>query len=952
MKNTLKRIARWTGIVLALLLILMILLPFIFKKQILQAVKDEINKNVNARVEFADYGLNLFRSFPDFSLSLHEVSVVGINEFNNDTLASVKKLSVSLNLFSVIGGDAYEINTIRLEQPRIRLVVLNNGKASWDIAKASSDTAATPTDTAQAPFRLKLKKLVISNAYVLYDDRQERTRAEIKGLDHSLSGDLSSDLTRLRTRTLAREVSLSMGGIPYLNRTRFDLKVDMEADLLNSKFTLSDNEFRINDLFLKLDGWLCLPKEGYEMDLKFSAEKTDFKNFLSLIPAIYSKDFDKVEATGRLGFDGFIRGRYNEVSFPAFALNLSVDNGSFRYPDLPRTVNNIFIDASVKNKGGSADNTVIHVKKLHLEMAGNPLDARIMVSTPVSDPNIDAAIKGKLNLGQVREFYPLGEDVNLNGTFAADITLKGRMSYIDRKEYEKFDARGSLRIGDFRYSGKEVAQNVLISEAELLFSPAMLQLTKLSATFGKTDIKAAGKVENYLAYLFRDELLKGSFNLTSGLTDISSFMSSNGEAGTSGPEQDEEMKSDMTVIMLPANIDFELNTAIGRLLYEKMEVTGIRGNVVLRDRSLNMNELSMNLLGGSMVLSGMYTSKNPDAPAIDLSLDGRNLNIPEVIKHIRAANRFASILKHASGNLSVNMKYASSLKKDMTPDYASVNASGGLKTNNITLTNADILNRLSEVLKINMFRSVSAKDVNLSFSIVNGTIFLKPGEIKFSKSTMGIEGTIRLDKTLNLMLKLAIPRSEFGSQANDFLNDLSSKASAGGIPVNIGETVNLDIVVTGTTDKPEFKTGLKGSMENLIDDLKEQAEEEIRNKVEEVKDKARDEANKAIDEAEKRAKQVIAEAEAKAAQLRAEAKAAGDRLIAEAEAAGQKLINEASNPFAKEAAKLTAKKLTDEARNKAVQLDNEAGRKSEELLAKARAEADKIRNDAKNKVNP
>ena len=87
------------------------------------------------------------------------------------------------------------------------------------------------------------------------------------------------------------------------------------------------------------------------------------------------------------------------------------------------------------------------------------------------------------------------------------------------------------------------------------------------------------------------------------------------------------------------------------------------------------------------------------------------------MKHIRAASKFAGILKHASGNFSISMKYASDLKKNMSPDYATVDASGGLTTSNITITNADILNKLSDALKINLFKTIHAQDVNLTFSI-------------------------------------------------------------------------------------------------------------------------------------------------------------------------------------------------------------------------------------------
>ncbi len=933
-RKIIKKAMKIFGIFIGFIVVMAIVLPLIFKKQIVEAVKSEINKSLIATVDFKDYHLSLFRNFPNFTLGLDELTVVGQKEFAKDTLANIKKLRVSIGLFSVISGDQYTIRKIAIEQPKIRLIVLKGGKANWDISKPSTPTPAKPEAAQPSKFKLSIKKLSISGGYIRFDDKDGNMHAEVKNLNHTLSGDLTADMTSLATDTKIDTLNFSYGGVKYAHKMQVEIKADFDADLKNSKYTFKDNEFRFNALFLKLDGFIALLKEGYDMDLKFGAAQTDFKNFLSLVPAIFMKDFDNVKATGTLGFDGFAKGKYTGKDFPAFGLNLKVDKGSFQYPSLPKAVTNIAIDASISNKGGSADNTLINVKKLHVEMGNNPVDAQIYVATPVSDAQVDAWVKGRMDLAQVKDFYPLEAGQSLNGIFTADIKLKGRMSFIDKKEYEKFDAKGSLKVEKFEYGSKDLADVAKIRMAELRFSPAMLELVGFDATMGKSDFEASGKVENYLAYIFRNELLKGNFKLDSRFIDVNGFMSK--ETGTPPPPEEEETASAMTVIEVPGNIDFELATEIDKLLYEKMDVRTIKGNVVMRNHEINMNQLSMNLLGGSMVLGGSYSTANPDVPKIDLQVDGKGLDIPQVMEHLRAASKFAKILKHASGNFSISMKYASNLKKNMSPDYATVNASGGLTTADITITNADILNKLSEALKINLFKTIRAQNINLTFSIVNGTLFIKPSDIKFSKSNLNVEGYIKLDNTINLVMKLGVPRSEFGGKANSVLSDLTAKASSTGVPVNVGETVLLDILVTGTTKKPQFKIGLKGSMEDLLQDLKDKAKEEVTKKVEEVIDKGKEAASA-------QAQQLIKEAETKAAQLKAEAKNAGDLLVAEAEKQGKALVDGATNPFTKAAAKETAKQLVKTAKEKSDKLQQEAGAKGDKLIADTKVQADKLK---------
>ncbi len=157
-KSLFKRILKWTGITFLLLIILIIAAPFIFKDKIIALVKEEANKNLNAKVDFGEFDLTLISTFPDFHFVINNVSVIGVNEFEGDTLAFISQLSTNINLKSVIAGDKYQINSVVIDKARILGKVLSDGKANWDIAKPSADTtAAAPSEPTK--FALKLKKL-------------------------------------------------------------------------------------------------------------------------------------------------------------------------------------------------------------------------------------------------------------------------------------------------------------------------------------------------------------------------------------------------------------------------------------------------------------------------------------------------------------------------------------------------------------------------------------------------------------------------------------------------------------------------------------------------------------------------------------------------------------------------------------------------------------------------
>ncbi|MCB0381690.1 MAG: hypothetical protein KDD24_10570, partial [Flavobacteriales bacterium] len=181
----------------------------------------------------------------------------------------------------------------------------------------------------------------------------------------------------------------------------------IEADLANSKYTFKDNEFKINELILGMNGWLAMPADDIDMDLTFFAKKTDFKNILSMIPAVYMTDFATVKTDGKLALDGHAKGTYSETKMPAFGMKLIVEKAMFKYPDLPKSVNNINVDLRITNPDGDLDHTIVDLKTFHMEMAGNPIDANLYVKTPISDADIKAGLKANFNLASLKDVMPL-----------------------------------------------------------------------------------------------------------------------------------------------------------------------------------------------------------------------------------------------------------------------------------------------------------------------------------------------------------------------------------------------------------------------------------------------------------------------------------------------------------------------------------------------------------------
>ncbi|GAB4279728.1 MAG: AsmA-like C-terminal region-containing protein [Marinilabiliales bacterium] len=946
--NRWAKVGIWYRIILIVLIIASIfLIPVLFKDDLIKIAKDEINNNVKAKVDFGDFDLSVLQTFPNLNFSINDVEVVGVDEFENDTLAIIKNFRTKIGILSIL-SDQYKIKSIIIDDPVIKAKVLPGGLANWDIALPEDSVVTDTTAEESSTFKLALNLLKINNATVVYDDLDGNMYAEIKGLDFELSGDLSDEETELKTKTNIAELTVKMDGISYLKKANASVMADLHADLVNSKYSFLNNVFKLNELEVGIDGWVAMPDTNIDMDIKVDAKKTEFKNILSLVPAIYMKDFEGINTSGNLTLNAQAKGIYNASQLPSFHLKMIVDNGMFQYPDLPGSANNIQIKLLVDNEDGNEDHTIVNLEKFHVDFAGNPFDMSMLVTTPVSDPSVKGYVKGTIELDKVKNVIPI-EETQISGLITSDIEMNGKMSTIENEDYENFQATGNIKLTNLKYSDNEIPP-VTISEADINVSPKYVELSKFNMLIGKSDISMNGKIENFLAYYFRDELLTGSFNFVSRNLDLNEL---------AGDATDEESQTDATsteeeleLVEVPKNINFTLNTQIDKLIYDNIEVNDINGGVIINDGEANLKDVVMKLLDGILELNGLYSTRDITKPFMDLSMQIKNFDIQKTFIAFNTVQKLAPIAEDCSGKFSMMLTMNSNVLQTMEPDLATLNGQGEFHTKNIIIQNSTVFKKVGELIKTDKFDKMNLSDVDFMFTIENGKITVEPFETEFGKSKALFGGSQSLDQTLDYNINFKIPSSELGSTANQVAESLFSKAGNIGIDMKMPEVFDFNAKIGGLINDPKVTVDLKDQASDVVDDIKDQVKEKVEEEIDKAKQeairKAEQEAARIYAEADKQAKNIISAAEKTAEEIKKNAKVAADKVRNEAYAQADNLIKEAgNNPVKKKIAQESAKKIRQEADKKAAQLENEAAKKADNTVNAAKKQADEIRSKAK-----
>lgn len=825
-----------TAMVVGSLLLLMLLLPFAFQGKIADIVKTEGNKMLRAEFDFKNLDISLFRNFPSASVTLSDFWLKGTGEFANDTLVRAGEVTAAINLFSLFGNSGYDISKIQIEETRLHAIVLPDGRVNWNIMKP--DTVATPPEAAPteevAPFKMQLQRFVIKNMSIVYDDRQANRHADIRNFSALLSGDLGSDRTTLQLEAETEALTYQMGGISLLSNARIYTKMDVDADLAHQKYTLKENLFRLNAIQAGIDGWVALlPQGSIDMDLKLNTNEIGFKEILSLIPALYAKDFKGLKTDGTATLKASARGQMQGDSIvPQFDVALMVKNAMFRYPSLPAGVDQININAKASNPGGGIDLTTVSIQPFSFRLAGNPFSLTAEVKTPLSDPDFRAEAKGTLNLGMVKQVYPL-DSMELNGTIQANMQLSGRLSYIEQEQYDRVQAAGTIALTAMKLKIKGMP-NVDIHQSLFTFTPKYLQLSETTVNIGKNDLTADSRLENYMGYALKGTTLKGTLNIRSNFFNLNDFMPATPVNAAAAVTTDStavtgtESSAAATpgsIIEVPRNIDFEMNTNMKQVLFDQMNFAQMNGKLLIKEGKVDMKNLSMNTMGGNVVMNGYYSTADIKKPEMNAGFKLNNLSFDQVYKELDMVRQMAPIFENLKGNFSGNMNVQTLLDATMSPVLNTLQGSGSLSTKDLSLSGVKVIDQIAEAVKKPSLKEMKVKDMTLDFTIQDGRIATQPFDIKLGDYVMNLSGTTGLDQTIDYSGRIKLPTSagelaqlttidlkvggtfasprvslDTKSMANQAIESVANKALG-----EIGKKLGLDSVTTANKDSLKQK---------------------------------------------------------------------------------------------------------------------------------------------------
>ncbi|UII80811.1 AsmA-like C-terminal region-containing protein [Flagellimonas sp. CMM7] len=824
-----KKVLKITGITLFIFVALIVALPLLLEGKIADIIKNKVNNSINATLDFEEASLSLLKSFPNANVELTNTSLVNKAPFEGDTLFASGQIELKMSIKELFktAEEPIAIKSLKLDKAKLHIKVDDTENANYDIAQEDEGEMDSSAEEPSNNFTLALDSYEITNTEIIYDDFSTGIHLLISEMNHSGTGDLSLANSQLKTLTDAL-VSFEMDGTKYLNNNKLSLDALIDIDLKNSKYSFLENKALVNQLPLVFNGFVQVNEENQEVDVSFETPSSDFRNFLAVIPEAYSKNIEDVQTTGNFEIKGQFKGIVDDTHIPTFNIKINSEDASFKYPDLPKTVRNVFIDTEINNTTGITEDTYVDIKKLSFTIDQDKFNLNSRIKDLLGNTKVNAHMDGKINLANISQAYPVPADYDLKGVLNADVTTAFDMASLEKKQYQNTKTSGTMELAGFEYASEELKNPVVVNTAAITFNPQTVNLNSFEGKTGATDFNTTGTLTNLLGFMFNDENVEGNFKLTSNTFALNDFMvEENNEEGTSdiSPSDVEER------IKIPSFLDCTIDATANTVLYDNLTLKNVTGTLTIKDETATVENLKSDLFGGTLGVTGSVSTKE-ETSTFNMDLGMSNFNIGESFSSLELFKVLAPLANALQGKLNSEVKISGNLKEDFTPNLTTVSGDllAELLSTQVDAKNAPLLSALDNKLSFLNTKDLDLSDLKTALSFDNGSVKVKPFTINYKDIAVNVDGSHTFDKQLEYKATLDVPAKYLGSEVNNLIAQMDDSSL---------EDLTIPVVanIGGNYTNPTVSTDLSSGVSKLTKQLVDIQKQKLLNQ---GKDKAKD----------------------------------------------------------------------------------------------------------------
>jgi len=494
------------------------------------------------------------------------------------------------------------------------------------------------------------------------------------------------------------------------------------------------------------------------------------------------------DVTGDLNADIKTKGNYLPAKkiFPVTVANISMHNGSVKTKYYPHPIQNIDVNTSIINNTGTLKGTKVLVKPISFVFENEPFTLKADLHN-FNDLQYNITSHGTINIGKIYQVFAI-KGYNVNGTIAANVSLKGKQSDAQAGRYNKLFNSGTLKVQNVALTSELFPKPFIIKNGVFSFDQDKMNFDAFTAQYGKSVMVLNGNLSNVIGYATNSKaVLNGNFSLTSNMLNANDFMAYSGT-----PQQ--TTKGAAGVILVPHNLNLNFTADVKKVKYNGMIIKDAKGQMTINNGSINLKNTGFNIIGTPVTMDATYTSTNPQTAFFNYHLTATDFDIKKAYNSIKLFHDMVTTAAYTEGFVSLDYQLSGRLNSNMQPVYPSLKGGGTLSAKQLKIHGFKLFSKIgSSTGKDSITNNADLSKVELKTKIANNIITIERTKLRMAGFRARFEGQVSFDKQMDIKFRLGLP------------------------PLGI---IGIPLTITGTQDKPKIKLG-NG---NKADELKETAD--------------------------------------------------------------------------------------------------------------------------------
>ena len=314
--------------------------------------------------------------------------------------------------------------------------------------------------------------------------------------------------------------------------------------------------------------------------------------------------------------------------------------------------------------------------------------------------------------------------------------------------------KGIVGFNRLRFRTPEFGLPIRMSKTAVTVDGPKITLKNASVRIGRSNMTATGDMMGVYRAMTKGEKLTAHLSLTSDLIDCNQLINS-----LSFPEDTTEVLTDsvpseMELFVIPRNIDFELQTDLKKVIFEKMLFENVHGAVDIKNQAIHLEDLSMRALDADMKAVMVYKAGSPRGGYAGFDFKIRNINIAKLVDFVPALDTIVPMLRSFKGRVMFDVAADARLDSAMNIRIPTLRSAIHIKGDSLVLMDGETFAEISKMLmfknkKENVFDSIS-----VNVTVHDGNVTVYPFLVEIDRYKAAVGGEQGLDMNFNYHISI------------------------------------------------------------------------------------------------------------------------------------------------------------------------------------------------------